>query len=813
MKQYINIPNELRKLNRWVCWAMEERNGKPTKVPKNPKTAGNAMPDNADTWGSFKQAIDTAKRHNFPGIGFMFNGDGIVGVDIDGCRDKETGELTEIAADIVNTLDSYTEVSASGKGIHIICRGKLPEEKRRHKSVEMYETLRYFIMTGEVLDGRETIQERSEQLLIVHEKYINVQKKPKSVSKKPDIVLNLDDDEIIDKAMAAKNGDLFTDLMNGNWKHRYQSQSEADIALCNLLAFWTGKDADKMNRIFCRSGLYRGKWDEARPGGSYGSITIQNSIANCDKVYTPKTEKSKRKKKEHTPEVENIPADDDESFDHLVKEYEADVKLPHWIYGPYNDMWNSQRFIEAFGDNLRYNTSKGCWCIWNGKNWAEDRIGAIRQLADEAIMKLYDYKAQMERLDPEDKRIKLFLEWLRNSRNTGRKDNMIKETQTAYSIAALPEMFDSDQWLINVNNGTIDLRTGKLREHKRQDMITRICPVDYDENAKAPVFENFLKQIFSDNTELIKFIQRAMGYSLTGSTREQSLFVCYGTGANGKSTLIGVMQEIMGEYARNTNFSTFAVRNDTNTNDIARLVGTRFVTAMEVGEDKRLNEALVKQLTGGDKISARFLHKEFFDFVPTFKIWMGVNHKPKIKETDNGIWRRIKLVPFEVTIPPKDRDPELLNKLRAEMPGILAWAVKGCLEWLKNGLNPPEEIHEATNAYRGEMDTMQVFLEDCIAAKSGGTVKTGELYQVYVLWCEKNGERYVSNTKFGTKMKERGYKKGRTMVMRYYEDIILTDYANKLKYGVSDKGKNFADDYVQEGFTIVENEENPFEAG
>ncbi|HCJ57616.1 MAG TPA: hypothetical protein DHV55_09830, partial [Clostridiaceae bacterium] len=323
MRHFISIPEELRKYNRWVCWTMEDRNGKPTKVPKNPNTGGNAMPNNPNTWGNFKQAVDRAKADNLPGIGFMFNGDGITGIDIDSCRDKETGEITEQAADIINTLDSYTEISASGKGIHIICRGKLPEGKRRHKNVEMYEVGRYFVMTGQVIDDRGTIQDRTDQLAIVHKKYINVQKTKKNVSKNTEIVHDLDDDEIIQKAMAAKNGDLFTDLMNGNWKHRYQSQSEADISLCNLLAFWTGRDADKMNRIFRRSGLYRDKWDEARPGGTYGSMTILNSISNCNEIYVPKGEHKKHKK---VPEPV-APEDNEESFEQLVRDHEKEQKI------------------------------------------------------------------------------------------------------------------------------------------------------------------------------------------------------------------------------------------------------------------------------------------------------------------------------------------------------------------------------------------------------------------------------------------------------------------------------------------------------
>ena len=386
--------------------------------------------------------------------------------------------------------------------------------------------------------------------------------------------------------------------------------------------------------------------------------------------------------------------------------------------------------------------------------------------------------------------------WLSKARNTARKNNMITEAESWDGVSAVSDDFDNNEWLFNCTNGTIDLKSGKMMPHDKDNLLTKIAAVEFDPEAKAPVFEKFMEKIFDGNKGLIEFIQRAIGYSLTGSVREQCIFVCHGSGANGKSTLINAIQDMIGDYARNTNFTTFTVRNDSNTNDIARLMGSRFVTAMEIGEDKRLNEALIKQLSGGDIISARYLHKEFFDYYPTFKIWMGANHKPKIKETDNGIWRRIKLIPFEITIPPEERDGDLPLKLKKEFPGILAWAIKGCLAWQKEGLNPPPEVNMATDTYRGEMDIIQSFLSECTIEKEEGVIKSGDLYKVYSEWCDENGERAVSSTKFSLKMKERGFGKGRVNNLRIWEGIEFTLTGKQLMYSKYE-GRKQTEEYEQ----------------
>lgn len=288
------IPEYLKREDRWVCWRTEDRGGKPTKVPINPLTGNRAMSNNPSTWGSFYDAIECLQKGTgLNGIGFMFNGDGIVGVDIDNCRDPESGVIEDFAKDIINTIDSYTETSQSGKGIHIICSGKLPEGKRRKGSVEMYETGRFFVMTGNIIDDAHMdIEGRTEELAAVHKKYLSETEKAKTVNNPVETVLNLDENEIIQKAMAAKNGTLFSQLFQGSWKGIYGSQSEADMAFCNMLAFWCGRDYTMMDRVFRKSGMYRDKWDEKRGACSYGEKTLKEAINSCSEVYTPSFKKA-----------------------------------------------------------------------------------------------------------------------------------------------------------------------------------------------------------------------------------------------------------------------------------------------------------------------------------------------------------------------------------------------------------------------------------------------------------------------------------------------------------------------------------------
>jgi putative DNA primase/helicase len=320
-----------------------------------------------------------------------------------------------------------------------------------------------------------------------------------------------------------------------------------------------------------------------------------------------------------------------------------------------------------------------------------------------------------------------------------------------------PDELDADPWLLNAPNGTIDLRTGELQPHRREDFITKMAGAEYDPNAAASVWGTFLERVLPGG-ELRAFVQRSTGYSATGDTSEQCLFINHGPGANGKSTFQEALGEALGDYATRTPTEMLLTKRAGGVpNDVARLKGARFVAASETEEGRRLAESLVKDLTGQDTISARFMRAEWFDFKPTHKLWLSTNHKPEIRGTDNAIWRRIRLIPWSVIVPPVERDRKLPEKLKAELAGILAWAVDGCLKWRREGLREPEEVRRATRAYRAEMDVLAAFLADCCEKGEGETAYAGELWKVWQRWCEETGERPESQKKFGGRLSERGF--------------------------------------------------------
>lgn len=420
------------------------------------------------------------------------------------------------------------------------------------------------------------------------------------------------------------------------------------------------------------------------------------------------------------------------------------------------DLGNAERFVAQHRDVVRYIPAWRVWFLWDGRRWAKDETLEVQRLAKQTVRAMWQ-----DTQDPElcpDKATKADLvRHIMQSESANRIDSMLRRAQSEQGIAITPQQLDADPWLLCCLNGVIDLRTGKLREHDRDLLMTKMAPVAFDENAECFRWQAFLSRIMGGNQSLIDFLQRAIGYSLTGVTDERALFFQYGAGANGKSTFLEVIRALLAGYAQQADFTTFLERKgDGPRNDIARLFGARVVTSSEVGEGKRLNESLVKTLTGNDTVTARFLHAEFFEFRPQFKLWLAANHRPIIRGTDPAIWSRIRLIPFTVAIPEAERDPDLKSKLLAELPGILAWAVQGCLLWLEQGLGKPLAVLEATEAYRRESDTLGAFLDDACELDAESEAGATELYTAYKSWADRNGEYQMTQTAFGNKLEERG---------------------------------------------------------
>ncbi|WP_051318316.1 MULTISPECIES: DNA primase family protein [Cohnella] len=421
---------------------------------------------------------------------------------------------------------------------------------------------------------------------------------------------------------------------------------------------------------------------------------------------------------------------------------------------PLTDLGNAERFCQQHKGNIRFHAKKGTWMIWDGTRWREDDTEQIIQLAKETVRSIHK---ECDFTEDESEQVKI-RKFAFKSEAESKIRAFLKLAQAEKGIPVLPDELDAAPWKLNISNGVVDLKTGKLLPHDPNYLMTKIAPVQFVPGATCPNWLRFIHRIMGGNQELIEYIQRAIGYSLTGDTSEQVLFLLNGTGRNGKSTLLTTIQKLLGDYAQQTPSDTLMSKNKTGiNNDIARLDGIRFVSASETDEGKRLDESLIKQLTGGDKITARFLFREYFEFKPQFKLFLATNHLPNIRGGDEGIWRRIRLIPFEVRIPENEIDTQLGNKLHQELPGILIWAIQGCLKWQAVGLQTPRVVQDATDRYRREMDTIGNFIfERCFVGDSAeSTIAT--LYEDYRHWAVEAGEYVLSQREFTKRLRERGF--------------------------------------------------------
>jgi putative DNA primase/helicase len=440
------------------------------------------------------------------------------------------------------------------------------------------------------------------------------------------------------------------------------------------------------------------------------------------------------------------------------------------------DYGNAQRLVTRFGEEFRYVSEWNCWLIWDGSRWVKDRSGTVERFAKETVRGMYEEASAI----PDDEARKFAGRWAIRSESKERIKAMVELAKSEPGIPITPEVLDGDGWLLNVENGTLDLKTGELRTHDRKDLITKLAPVTYAADAKAPTFRKFLERILPSES-LRTFVKRAVGYSLTGDASERAFLILHGSGKNGKSTLLEAVQAMLGDYAMTTPVETLLLKPAGGIpNDIARLKGARFVSASENERGRKLAEALVKAMTGKDTISARFMRGEFFDFRPTHKLWLATNHKPEIAGTDPAIWDRIKLVPFHVRIPEDEQDKHLDEKLESEHSRILAWAVEGCLEWQREGLTEPDEVKAATEGYKAEMDPLARFIEECCVLRADLRASTRDLVHAYRAWAWENGEQEVTWKEVTSKFKNYGCESSRTKTERGWAGIGLTAEAIQL---------------------------------
>jgi len=418
---------------------------------------------------------------------------------------------------------------------------------------------------------------------------------------------------------------------------------------------------------------------------------------------------------------------------------------------PLSDMGNAEFFAAQHADTIRYDHRRDRWLVWHNHSWRADDTAMILRAAKATARRRYEDAWDLE--DDDDRKAAAKHAFQLEAR--AKVDAMLALAKSEIPIADAGGSWDIDPWLMGFKNGVLDLRTSVFRNGRPEDRITMRAGVAYDPLAECPRWHQFLAEIFNDDIDLVDFVWRALGYSLTGDTREQVVFILYGDGSNGKSRFLGATREALGDYAHNAPFSTFETGIGARAaipNDVAALVGRRLVTSSETGVNSRMNEARMKALTGGDRMTARFLHGEFFEFQPVSKFWLGVNHRPRVYDDSYGFWRRVRLIPFDQTFKGDTDDKNLENKLRRELPGIMAWMVQGCLTWQREGLESPAGVTVATEEYRESTNPISEFVDECVVREEGAVVQASAAWNAYKEWCEREQvtkREEISRTRFG----------------------------------------------------------------
>jgi len=729
------IPAELRADRQWVLWLQEVRGeDKPTKLPY--QTNGRlAEANDPVTWTTFDAVYDAYRRGGYSGVGYVFApGAGLVGIDLDHCRDPHTGAIEPWAQAIIDDAQTYTEVSPSGTGVKLWCRGNLDGwplngkktgKRKSYKSgaVEVYQHGRYFAVTGHKLPGTpDTINDCQ---ALIDRLWVEIFAPP---AKGMGVdagqrAARRDAAAVMDRARAYVA--TMPAAISGQGGH---NQTYA-VACVLVLRFGLSRD-EAMTVLREYNGRCQPPWTEAE---------LDHKVDSADNQPGPRGDLR---------DAAPVP----------VVTGDGAAEAPPWVPCGQTDVANARRLVALHGLGIRYCAPWGKWLIWDGARWAVDDRHAIDKLAKDVGGGLWRLIAsEGGGLKPDQ--IATAIKWAKYTDSARGIADMIRLARSEPGIAVRPGVLDADPWLLNCSNGTLDLRTGVLRPHDRADMLTKLCPTAYTPDAVCPTWRTFLLKIFAGDTVMIGFLRRLAGYWITGVVREHILPIAHGSGANGKTTFTNALLGVLGpDYAMKADKNVLvAKQHEGHSTERMDFFGKRFAVASETGDGQRLDEAMVKELTGGDPIRGRRMREDAWEYLPTHKIILATNHKPIIRGTDRAIWRRVCLIPFTVTIAEADQDKDLSDKLRAEAPGILAWAVRGCLAWQRDGLGTPAVVTAATGNYRAEQDLLAQWLDErCVVAQDARAPAAG-LYADYRVWCEAAGHKPGTKTWLTQRLAERGH--------------------------------------------------------
>ena len=753
-----NIPGELKERKQFVCWRYEFRNERWTKVPYQPG-GQKAKSNDPASWHTWTTCLDAYQDDfgSFDGIMFALSADDpYLFIDLDHCTDPLNDSIKPKANDIIGQFASYTEKSPSNTGIHILVKGKLPASghNNQENGVEIYDQVRFVTMTGQSI-GDVPIMECQESADALVKKYWPQDFEPPAPPVKHPIDYapshQFPNDEIIELMANAANGDKIMALWKGDIAG-YASQSEADLALCNHIGFYT----PEIDSLFRKSGLMREKWDEKRGSQTYGEKTIATALANLTDTYQGRAKAISKA----APPTDN----NNETVRALTQ------------------LGNAERLVDTYGDTIKW-VPQWDWLLFDGKRWHRVEEEEIEHLAKNVVRGIYGEAAEQSRMEDRAETAK----WAKASESKANITAMVNLAKG--DVIGRVTQFDQHPLLLNVANGTLNLATLELQPHDPGDYFTRVSPVAYAPKARCPQWMRFLNRIFQSDPQIIGYLQAVVGYSLTGTTEEQMAVILYGLGSNGKTTFIETIMAMfgVGEFCEQTSFEVFLSKSSDSTSGpqpgLAKLKGARLVSASESDSGRKLNESLLKHVTGLATITARFLYRDSFSFEPEFQLFLDTNNKPVIREQTYGMWRRIRLVPFLETISVEERIPDLGKKLRSEeLPGVLNWALEGYgIYCEQGGLQTPASIVQQTADYQSDEDPIGDFISAVCVLEEGATVTSKELREAYTAWCESTGEKPLAPGWFSRSLSQRGIvRSGRTTSSRGdYTGLRLSKGANE----------------------------------
>lgn len=775
-----NIPSDLKKENNWIVWNLvgKTESFKGTKIPyqaKNPYLK--ASTTDPKTWSSFGDAVSMANLHRLSGVGYVFTEEqNIVAIDIDSCiinnqPDENAQKLLSLFKD-----KTYVEKSFSGNGYHILCKGKIPEN-RKIKTIEVYTQGRYFALTGDIVGGTNKITECQKEIDSLYEQFSEALKDPDKINwvgdKNPQkygsiadkLNLRVQDIGMPDNPRLCGEGEIrgahpFHGSTTGM---NYAINIHKNAWICRRDGHNCGGGplelfAVKEGIIHCedvRSGCLDGKWREI----------FEALKKNGYDLVKAGIEKKRPDKKQ--------PGENE-------KESNTDIYFQRCT-----DFGNAERFLLRYVNTVVYCSQNASWYVWDNKGfWNKDSIGTIRELVKKTFLSIYN---EIEAQETTEARAAV-AKWALQCEKPEHINACLNVAQSDPRVVVTMDKFDTDKNLFNFINGTYDLKNHLFLPHDKENFITRQVQYAYDPYAQCPNFIAFLNRIFrsrKDKDIIIDYLQKALGYSLTGEISQQIIFLLHGSGSNGKSTLLETQRMIMGDYGTTIDSGSLTTKkNDSVRNDIARLPNIRFVVASENAKGTIIDEELIKKLTGGDQVTARFLFQEEFNFYPQLKLWWAFNHPPGVRDLTHSLMRRLKLIPFEERIPDTERIDQavLLELYRSELPGIFNWELEGLKRYQKEGLKDIPAISNAVKEFKEEQDRLHDWITDiCYIPerddKKDAMVKVdvqtsaSVLCKSYNAWAALNNEKPMSQRKFSMELMERGYKRTHTMTGNVFHGI------------------------------------------